>query len=71
MGKYSDAKTWIEKSLEHGSENSAAVLEHYGDVLYRLGDTDGAVQYWIRARDTGEPGSDFLERKINEKKLFE
>src|SRR5262249_53970493 len=70
-GKFADAKTWIEKSLSHGSDKSAVVLEHYGDVLYKLGDTVRALEYWQKAKATGEPGSEFLERKINEKKLFE
>ena len=70
-GKYADAKTWIEKSLSHGSDKSAVVLEHFGDVLYKLGDAAKALEYWKKAKDTGEPGSEFLERKINEKKLFE
>jgi len=71
MGKYGDAKTWIEKSLAHGSDKSAVVLEHFGDVLYKLGDTNRAIEYWQKAKDTGEPGSEFLEKKIHEKKLFE
>jgi len=71
MGKYSEAKSWIEKSLGHGSDKSAVVLEHYGDVLYKLGETNKALEYWQKAKDTGEPGSELLDKKINEKKLFE
>src|SRR3569832_436224 len=33
MGKFNEAKTWIEKALADGSDKSAAVLEHYGDIL--------------------------------------
>jgi hypothetical protein len=49
---------------------SAEVLEHYGDVLYKLGDHEKALEYWIKAKNKGQ-GSDFLEKKIMEKKLYE
>lgn len=71
IGRYKEAKTWIEKSMTNGSEKSAVVLEHYGDVLYKLGENDKALEYWIKAKNAGDDGSEFLERKINEKKLFE
>jgi tetratricopeptide (TPR) repeat protein len=71
MGKYQEAKSWIEKSMAGGSSNSAVVLEHYGDVLYKLGSTEKALEFWIKAKNAGEEGSEFLEKKINEKKLYE
>ncbi len=71
QGKYSEAKTWIEKSLEHGSDKSATVLEHYGDILYKTGDIQKALEYWQKAKNAGEGTSDQLDRKILEKKLPE
>ncbi|MFZ7114730.1 MAG: tetratricopeptide repeat protein [Bacteroidota bacterium] len=71
QGKYSDAKIWIEKSLANGSDKSATVLEHYGDVVYHLGDNAKALEYWQKAKAAGEGASDFLERKILEKRIFE
>jgi Tfp pilus assembly protein PilF len=71
QGKYSDAKTWIEKSLSNGSDSSATVLEHYGDVLFRIGDTTKALEYWMKAKAAGEGASEFLDKKILEKKIFE
>lgn len=44
QGKYSDAKIWIEKSLANGSDRSATVLEHYGDVVFHLGDNVKALK---------------------------
>lgn len=69
QGKYQEAKEWIGKAIEN-REGSAVVIEHYGDVLWKLGDKEGAVKYWERAATIGE-GSEFLEKKIKEKKLFE
>jgi tetratricopeptide (TPR) repeat protein len=71
LNKLEDAKIWIEKSMSNGSDKSATVLEHYGDVLYKLGDIARALEYWQKAKDSGDGASDFLERKILEKKLFE
>jgi predicted negative regulator of RcsB-dependent stress response len=71
MGNFKDAKVWIEKSMQHGGDNSAAVLEHYGDVLYKLGDTQQALEYWQRAKNAGEGTSDQLDQKILQKKFVE
>jgi Tfp pilus assembly protein PilF len=71
QGKYSDAKIWIEKSLSHGSDKSATVLEHYGDILYKLGDTNKAYEYWLKAKNAGEGASEFLDKKLEGKKLIE
>ena len=71
LGRYNDAKEWIGKSLKNSNDNSATVLEHYGDVLFKLGDSAGALDYWQRARNAGEGASEFLEKKILERKYIE
>lgn len=69
MGRYQDAKSWIGKAME--KEPSGAVYEHYGDVMYQLGDANEALKYWKKAQaETGEK-SKFLEQKIADKKLYE
>jgi tetratricopeptide (TPR) repeat protein len=68
--KYADAKIWMEKALAHDKDNSAVKYEHYGDILFYLGNTDDAVQNWKKAKGFGEK-SPVLDRKINEKKYFE
>lgn len=68
--KYTDAKIWIEKALLNGGDKNAVILEHYGDILFKLNEKNKAVEYWIKAKEVGK-GSDFLEKKINEKTLFE
>lgn len=69
-GKYEDAKLWLEKAIANGAANNAVILEHLGDVQYKLKNNDIALDYWIKAKKAGT-GSDHLERKINEKKLIE
>ncbi len=70
-GKYKEAKEWIEKAMSHGADKSATVLEHYGDILYKTGDTSKAFEYWQKAKDAGDGASEFLDKKLAEKKLFE
>jgi tetratricopeptide (TPR) repeat protein len=70
MGKFEEARKWIEKALENEEEASAVIIEHYGDVLWQLGEHDEGYRYWIKARDKGI-GSEFLEMKIEQKKLIE
>jgi tetratricopeptide (TPR) repeat protein len=70
LGRYDEARTWIGKALEDKQGVSAEVLEHYGDVLFRLGETDKALEYWINAKNKGK-GSDFLDKKITDKKMYE
>jgi lipopolysaccharide biosynthesis regulator YciM len=67
---YAEAKLWIEKSLLHDKSASSVKTEHYGDIMYLLGNVDAAVQQWIKAKAQGA-ASPVLERKINEKKYIE
>ncbi|TSD63792.1 tetratricopeptide repeat protein [Inquilinus sp. KBS0705] len=67
---YQEAKLWIEKSLLHDKGNSPVKTEHYGDILFLLGNTDAALQNWNKAKTQGG-ASPVLERKINEKKYVE
>ena len=70
QGKYKEAAEWILKAVKGEESPSAEVLEHYGDVLYKLGDQAGALDYWQKAIQKG-PGSEFLEKKINDKKYYQ
>ena len=70
MGDYADANIWMQKSLTNGGDKSAVVVEHYGDILYKLGEVKLAVEQWKRARELGE-GSNKLSKKITEGKLYE
>ena len=70
LGRFYEAKTWVEKALEEKGGASAEVLEHYGDILYRLGDTGKALEFWEKAKTKG-PGSEFLPKKITDKKIYE
>lgn len=70
MSKFAEAKVWLEKAMQNENSSSATVLEHYGDILYQLNDKQKAYEYWQKAKETGK-GSEFLEKKIAERHLFE
>ncbi|CAN5142112.1 tetratricopeptide repeat protein [soil metagenome] len=67
---YTGARTWIEKALADDKDNSAVKTEHYGDIMFYLGDIEAAVENWKKAKSHGD-NSPVLERKINERKYVE
>jgi tetratricopeptide (TPR) repeat protein len=67
---YAGAKTWMEKALSHDKDSGGTKTEHYGDILFYLGNIDTAVENWKKAKANGNQ-SPVLERKINEKKYVE
>jgi predicted negative regulator of RcsB-dependent stress response len=46
------------------------VLEHYGDVLYKLNRTDEANQYWNLALETNDHSEDLRKKIENPGKFF-
>ena len=70
LAEYEQAKVWIQKSLSNGSDMSAVVVEHYGDILYKLGEVKDAVYQWEKAKELGQ-ASEILNKKIEEGKLYE
>ena len=55
--------------MKYGGKKNDIVLEHYGDILYKLGNVSRANKFWIKALKYG-PGSTLLKTKIKEKKLI-
>lgn len=68
-GEYDEAAKWIEKAVIEDSDNLVAI-EHMGDVLYKQGHKEDAIDYWKEAKDQGGGGA-LLEKKINDKKFYE
>ena len=70
LADYEQAKIWMQKSLANGSDMSAVVVEHYGDILYKLGNIEGAILEWKKAKNLGD-ASKFLDKKLEDGKLYE
>jgi tetratricopeptide (TPR) repeat protein len=70
LKRYTEAKKWILKSLQGKPENNATQREHYGDILYFLGEESDALEQWINAKSQGG-SSETLNKKINEKRYID
>ncbi len=74
QGNYETALEWIKKAIEGSDAASETLLEHYGDILAKLGQTGKAVAQWKKARALSESvGKDIdkLSRKIDVQQYVE
>ena len=46
LGEFSEALIIIEQALKYGGSVSATILEHYGDILFKLNRTNDATMQW-------------------------
>jgi len=69
-GDYQEALKYIKQAMANSEKQGVAFLEHYGDILYRLGRHEEALQEWKNARAIGK-GSPYLDLKIKNGKLIE
>jgi len=68
-GKYEEAKVKFELALQSNT-GDAMINEHMGDVLFKLGEPNGAVEFWETAKKLGSNNS-VLDKKITEKKYYD
>ena len=75
--RYSEAKIYIDQTLQYDNDTSAVLLEHAGDIYYQAGDATQALVYWQQALERvekeGDPKNDrrpILIRKIKLKKYL-
>jgi tetratricopeptide (TPR) repeat protein len=66
--KYRDARKVIEKAIAQPNVNST-LFEHYGDILFQLGDVEGAVKQWEKARSMTSQ-HDLIDKKIANRRLY-
>jgi Tfp pilus assembly protein PilF len=70
QGNYTLAKIYIRSAVDKDKTNSTALLDHYGDILFMTGDTEGAVEQWKKAKEAGME-SETLDKKIAEQRYIE
>ena len=66
--KYKEAKKTMEKAISTG-QAGAVHFEHYGDILFRLGNIDEAVKQWQKSK-TLDNGNSSIDKKIANRKLY-
>lgn len=74
QGKYEEALKWIQKAIKNSDKVSDTLLEHHGDILAKLGDTNNAVAQWKKARAISESvGKDIdkLSKKIDARQFID
>jgi predicted negative regulator of RcsB-dependent stress response len=60
----------MEKAIATGMAN-ATHFEHYGDILFKLGEVEGAVQQWEKAKNMLSTSNEILNKKIANRKVYE
>jgi len=70
LGEYQEAQKYIQQSIDMDTTSSAVVLEHMGDVYYKLDNTKKAKSFWKQAKKAGGD-SELLLKKIKEGKWYE
>ncbi|MCB0514559.1 MAG: tetratricopeptide repeat protein [Chitinophagales bacterium] len=68
QANYAEALTWIEKAMTAGGSERGVIAEHYGDILFKSGNVDKAVEMWKKAQSLGED-SVVLQQKIANRKM--
>jgi len=68
LERYQDALIYIKKAIELGGIDSDVVVEHYGDILYRTGSKDKALEIWELSKEMGNSSIE-LVKKIERKSL--
>ena len=71
LGRYEEAKKYMEKVFKYDKKPQGVNYEHLGDIIFKLGDTKNAVKNWKKAKKAGGEVSEFLEQKIKDEKLYE
>jgi tetratricopeptide (TPR) repeat protein len=70
LDRYTEAATYLEEALKFEKEPSGVLMEHYGDILFRLGKVEDAVSWWKKAQESPE-GSEHLTQKIKDRRVHD
>lgn len=72
LGRWEEARAQIDRAIELTGENpdesGADLLDHAGDIYFRLGEREKALEFWRKALEL-EPGSETIRQKIKDKGL--
>ena len=67
---FEGAKKVLEQAVATGKNLSGTIIEHYGDALFKTGDTQKALEQWKKAKTMGQT-SDQINKKIETGKMLE
>ena len=69
QGNYAEAKTQIMKAYQLKPKDKV-IVEHLGDILFKEGKVNEAVNYWMEAKTLGSSNQN-LDKKIEQKNYYE
>ncbi len=70
MKEYQKSREFFERAIKQSTGVSGTIIEHYGDVLYQLGEKEKAIEQWKKARQMGENSTN-IDKKIQSGALIE
>lgn len=62
LGRYAEAKRYMQQALSLDRDNSAELALHYGDILHALGEEFMAKTYWRKALERGADKEEIEKR---------
>lgn len=68
-GKYAEAKIYIDQALINDGDKSSVVVEHAGDIYYKNGNIEKAVEFWEKAYKLAQEADDTNGNKREEKEV--
>jgi len=70
MGQLDEALTYQTKVIAIQGQSKGVEYEHYGDMMYKKGNLDKAIEYWNKAKKEGK-ASEKIDEKLKLKKYIE
>ena len=70
LGRYDKAEKHIKRAIRNSNSDDPEVLEHYGDILFKNGKADAALEQWKKSQAAGN-NSEEIEFKIQHQKFPE
>ena len=68
-GKYVEARIYIDQAMQNGGDKSSVVVEHCGDIYYKNGEEEKALEYWKQAEKLAAEPTENESEKRDEKEL--
>ncbi len=68
LGRYDEAKKYMQQALSLDRQQSAELALHYGDILHALGEEFMAKTYWRKALERGADKEEIEKRFLPEKR---
>ena len=66
---YNMALTYIKAAIDNDDSGMSEIFEHYGDILFMMGEPEQAVEQWKKALEAA-PDNELLQRKVKHRTYF-